>query len=121
MLKKHAYYVYHQENRVMARRGSEEPVVAMVCKPITIKDEKSGEETVIETAAQVAHDEVQKIVNPKQLDPQRLKDAKGRVVGFHQAEFQAAISANCRVFVEEAYARAAAAATTKPKDEIASA
>lgn len=96
MLKQHQYYVYHEAEKIYARRGEDERVLA-------------------ETAAnpQEAYRKVQKIVNPKGLSAGDLDeeqtDKDGNVltvnVGFHQKEFQAAISDNCREYVVAAYAK----------------
>ena len=90
MLKQHEFYVYHSENRVMARMGDQEPVVAKTCK-----------------TAQEAHDEVQAIINPQKKLPSDFgKDSIGRDMGFHHPDFQNAISGNCEAFVKAAYAAA---------------
>lgn len=89
MLKQHQFYVYYDGPNVMARMGKQPAVVAKVCK-----------------TAQEAHDEVQKIVNPKNL---KHDDASLGGKGFHHDAFQDAISANCEAFVKAAYQRSAGA------------
>lgn len=88
-LKQHAFYVYHEENRVMARRGAEPPVIAETCKD-----------------AQEAHDKVQAIVNPEDLHPHARLLGGPSGPGFLHPEFQVAISENCREYVLSAYERA---------------
>ena len=82
----HQFYVYHEENRVMARKRGEAPVVALTLE-----------------SAQDAHDKVQEIVNP---DGIKHDDPSLEGIGFHHLSFQAKISENCREFVEAAYAKA---------------
>lgn len=89
MLKQHSHYVYHSENRVYARRGTEDPVLAKTCE-----------------TAQEAYDFVQSIVNPQKLLP---TDAAFGNLGFNHPDFQAAIAGNCKDFVEAAYAAPAGA------------
>lgn len=84
MLDQHRFYVYYEENRVMARMDKLAPVVAETCK-----------------TPQDAHDKVQTIVNPRGLK----HDAFGPK-GFHDERFQNAISTNCEAFVKAAYAAA---------------
>jgi hypothetical protein len=86
MLTQHSHYVYYDENKVLARRGTEKPVVAMTCDSV-----------------QDAHDVVQSIVNPSKLLP---GDPSLEGQGFHHPAFQAAISENCRAYVEAAYSSA---------------
>lgn len=78
----HPFYVYHEENRVMARRGAEAPVIAETC-----------------ASPQEAHDKVQAIVNPGK----RSHDSYGPK-GFLADEFQSQISGNCEAYVTSAYA-----------------
>lgn len=88
MLKQHEFYVYHDENRVMARMGEQAPVVA----------------ETLETP-QAAHDKAQAIINPTGKAAADFKeiDTLGREKGFHSAEFQDAISGNCEAYVKTAY------------------
>jgi hypothetical protein len=86
MLTQHEFYVYHDENRVYARRREEEAVLARTLD-----------------TPQDAHDLVQSIVNPDGL---HCKHKSLGEKGFHHPSFQEAISENCREFVEAAYANA---------------
>lgn len=88
MLNQHQYYVYHEENRVMARMGDNEPVVA---------------ETL--DTAQAAEMKVQTIVNPEGKKPDDFAEvnAAGHKLGFLSKEFQDAISPNCEAYVKAAY------------------
>lgn len=88
MLRQHQFYVYHDENRVMARMGVKEPVVAETMQ-----------------TAQEAHDRVQQIINPtgRTADSFEEKDAYDLKKGFDSFEFQAAISGNCEAYVKDAY------------------
>lgn len=83
-LKQHQFYVYHEENRVMARRGSEAPVVAETFETF-----------------QEAHDRVQEIVNPTGAPA-----AVFGPLGYNHPDFQAKISENCQAYVEAAYPKA---------------
>lgn len=85
MLKQHEFYVYYDGNKVMARMQKQPPVVAKIC-----------------ASPQEAHDEVQKIVNPKAL---KATDASLGGRGFLHENFQNAISANCEAYVKAAYAK----------------
>lgn len=80
---RHEFYVYHDGADVFARRGSEPPVLAETCE-----------------SPQAAHDKVQEVVNPTG----RPHDKWGPR-GFHEEAFQAAISGNCKEYVEAAYAK----------------
>ena len=84
MLKQHQFYVYHQENRVYARRGKEEPVLLEACD-----------------TPQAAADLVQSIVNPTFVSERHPAFAG---MGYVHPAFQAKISDNCRAAVETAYA-----------------
>lgn len=87
MLKQHNFYVYYSGANVMARMGKRAPVIAKTCE-----------------SPQVAHDEVQKIVNPHRHVPSDFGlDSLGREIGFHHPDFQNAISPNCEAFVKAAY------------------
>ena len=88
MLTQHEFYVYNEENRVMARMGTEKPVVA---------------ETLEDNQAAAAR--VQSIVNPtgRTADSFNEVNAAGFKVGFHSKEFQDAISGNCEAYVKAAY------------------
>lgn len=107
-LKQHRYYVYHEENRVMARMEDLPPVVAEECD-----------------TPQAAHDKVQSVVNPQGLkhdDPSLCRvtsetfvcpetgEEKEREVktqmGFLHPDFQYAISDNCKDYVVAAYKKA---------------
>lgn len=88
MLKEHSHYVYHSENRVYARRGSEAPVLATTCE-----------------SAQDAYELVQSIVNPEKVHPATFGH-----LGYNHPDFQAAIGPNCKEFVEQAYSAAPAGA-----------
>lgn len=89
MLKQHAFYVYYEGNKVMARRGLERPVVAETLK-----------------TPQDAYDKVQSIINPAGRAAESFAevDSLGRKMGYHSKEFQQAISGNCKSYVEKAYA-----------------
>jgi hypothetical protein len=101
MLKQHAFYAYHDENRVMARMGDRDPVVAQECE-----------------TPQEAHDLVQKIINPTGLrhddpslqteTPDHPEPRMRKATGFHHPSFQDKISDNCESFVKAAYAKASA-------------
>ena len=83
-LKQHEFYVYHEENRVMARRRTEAPVIAEEYESF-----------------QAAHDRVQEIVNPT-----KAPAAVFGPLGYNNPDYLAKISENCREFVEAAYAKA---------------
>lgn len=90
MLKQHQYYVYYAENRVYARCGDKEPVLAETCK-----------------TPQEAHDKVQAILNPTKRDPHSFTevDKKGNRMGFLSKEFQTAIAGHCEQYVKAAYGK----------------
>jgi hypothetical protein len=84
MLKQHSHYVYYDGNKVMARKGNLPPIVA--------------EEAL---TPQAAHDRVQRIINPQGL---KSDDDMFEGEGYNHPTFQAAISENCREYVETAFA-----------------
>lgn len=88
MLKQHAFYVYHDGNKVMARMGDNAPIVA---------------ETL--DTAQAAYDKVQSIINPTGRAPDSFAEtnAAGQKMGFLSKEYQDAISPNCEAYVKAAY------------------
>lgn len=109
-LKEHQFYVYHQGEKVFARRRNEEPVLS---------------ETL--ASPQAAHDFIQKVVNPTGIHHSKYDKFETRRVkvkneetgaeeeqevevnvgkGYNDPEFQASISANCEKYVNEAYAKA---------------
>lgn len=81
---RHKHYVYHQEERVYARRGNEEPVLAETLE-----------------SPQAAFLKVDSIVNPDGHGHARFGPE-----GFHHEDFQSKISERCRDYVEAAYAKA---------------
>ena len=86
MLKAHDFYIYHDENRVYARRGQDAPVLAQTCAD-----------------PQAAADFVQSVLNPDDL---RYDHKSLGGLGFGHRSFQERISPRCQEFVEAAYAAA---------------
>jgi hypothetical protein len=96
-LKQHKYYVYSEENRVMARMDALEPVVAEECHGGAL-----DEDGLPKSPAQEAADKVQAILNPEG----RKHSFFGKK-GFLEESFQKSISTNCEAYVKAAYKAAA--------------
>lgn len=96
-LKQHKFYVYNQENRVMARMDDLDPVVAEECKGGGLDEDGKPK-----SPAQEAHDRVQAILNPE-----GRKHSYFGPKGFLEDSFQKNISKNCEVYVKAAYGKKA--------------
>lgn len=103
-LKQHKFYVYYEGDTVYARADTRDRVVIVKCEADPNPDPK-----LARTAAQVAHDYVQTIVNPDHIHHEhpsvRTPDSKGNF-GFHHEAFQGKISQRCEAAVRAAYAKA---------------
>jgi len=100
--KQHKFYLYHEENRVHARILGQQPVIAKEF-PLDADYGKDVDGLPI-TPFQAAHDFVQKIINPDDVEARKF----GKL-GFLSPEFLSTVSERCEATVKAAYAAAGVA------------